>query len=119
MEQEIATQVVGLGGSTDFSLIQIFIRADIVVKAVIIILLLAVIGFASTIVIIDSNQYNRNQKIIQSLTKTQKPSNTLVVFFSRSGNTELMARKIAEIENELQNFSIINSSTFKNATCIM
>ncbi len=41
MEQEIATQVVGLGGSTDFSLIQIFIRADIVVKAVIIILLLA------------------------------------------------------------------------------
>ena len=41
MEQEIATQVVGLGGSTDFSLIQIFIRADVVVKAVIIILLLA------------------------------------------------------------------------------
>ena len=41
MEQEIATQVVGLGGSTDFSLMQIFIRADIVVKAVIIILLLS------------------------------------------------------------------------------
>ena len=41
MEQEIATQVVGLGGSTDFSLIKIFVRADIVVKAVIIILLLA------------------------------------------------------------------------------
>ena len=41
METEIATQVVGLGGSTDFSLWQLFIRADFVVKAVIIILLLA------------------------------------------------------------------------------
>ena len=41
MEQEIATQVVGLGGSTDFSLIQLFIRADFVVKSVIIILIAA------------------------------------------------------------------------------
>ena len=39
MEQEVATQVVGLGGSTDFSLIQLFIRADIIVKSVIIILI--------------------------------------------------------------------------------
>tara|TARA_Y100000590_G_scaffold462758_1_gene627722 strand:+ start:202 stop:882 length:681 start_codon:yes stop_codon:yes gene_type:complete len=41
METEIATQVVGLGGSTDFSLWQLFLRADFVVKSVIIILLLA------------------------------------------------------------------------------
>ena len=41
MEQEVATQIVGLGGSTDFSLIQLFIRADIVVKSVIIILIAA------------------------------------------------------------------------------
>ena len=41
MEQEIATQVVGLGGSTDFSLIQLFLRADFVVKAVILILIAA------------------------------------------------------------------------------
>jgi len=41
MEQEVATQVVGLGGSTDFSLIQLFLRADIVVKSVIIILIAA------------------------------------------------------------------------------
>ena len=39
MEQEIASQVVGLGGSTDFSLWQLFLRADFVVKSVIIILL--------------------------------------------------------------------------------
>ena len=41
MEQEVATQVVGLGGSTDFSIIQLFIRADFVVKSVIIILIVA------------------------------------------------------------------------------
>jgi len=39
MEQEIASQVVGLGGSTDFSLWKLFLRADFVVKSVIIILL--------------------------------------------------------------------------------
>ena len=41
MEQEIATQVVGLGGPTDFSLLQLFIRADFIVKAVIVILICA------------------------------------------------------------------------------
>jgi len=41
MEQEVATQVVGLGGSTDFSLIQLFIRADFIVKSVIILLISA------------------------------------------------------------------------------
>jgi len=41
MEQEVATQVVGLGGSTDFSIAQLFLRADFVVKAVIIILIAA------------------------------------------------------------------------------
>ena len=41
MEQEVATQIVGLGGSTDFSLIQLFLRADFIVKTVIILLILA------------------------------------------------------------------------------
>ena len=41
METEIATQAVGLGSSTDFSLINLFLRADIVVKSVIIILIAA------------------------------------------------------------------------------
>ena len=39
MEQEIAAQVVGLGGSTDFSLWKLFLRADFVVKFVIILLI--------------------------------------------------------------------------------
>ena len=39
MEQEIASQVVGLGGSTDFTLLSLFLRADIIVKSVIVILI--------------------------------------------------------------------------------
>ena len=39
MEQEIATQAVGLGGAADFSIWKLFIRADFVVKAVILILI--------------------------------------------------------------------------------
>ena len=39
MEQEIAAQAVGLGGVNDFGLWQLFIRADFVVKSVIILLL--------------------------------------------------------------------------------
>ena len=41
MEQEIASQIVGLGGSTDFSLLSLFLRADFVVKSVIVILIAA------------------------------------------------------------------------------
>ena len=41
MEQEVATQVVGLGGSTDFSLLQLFLRADFIVKGVIVLLIAA------------------------------------------------------------------------------
>ena len=41
MEQEVASQVVGLGGANDFSIIQLFLRADFIVKAVIIILIAA------------------------------------------------------------------------------
>lgn len=61
-------------------------------------LLLGVTGFALSIVAIDSYQYKRNQKIIQTLTN-EVDSKTLVVFFSRSGNTELMARKIALLKD--------------------
>ncbi len=41
MEADISSQAVGLGSSVDFSLISLFLRADIVVKSVIIILIAA------------------------------------------------------------------------------
>ena len=39
MEADIATQAVGLGTNTDFSLMNLFLRADIIVKSVILILI--------------------------------------------------------------------------------
>ena len=39
MEADISSQAVGLASSADFSLLNLFIRADIIVKSVIIILI--------------------------------------------------------------------------------
>jgi len=39
MEADIASQAVGLGSNTDFSLLNLFLRADIIVKSVIVILI--------------------------------------------------------------------------------
>jgi len=41
MEADISTQAVGLASNTDFSIINLFIRADIIVKSVIIILVVS------------------------------------------------------------------------------
>ena len=51
MEADIASQAVGLGANTDFSLMSLFLRADIIVKSVIIILI--VCSVYSWAVIID------------------------------------------------------------------
>ena len=40
MEADISTQAVGLASSADFSLMNLFIRADFIVKSVIIILII-------------------------------------------------------------------------------
>ena len=59
MEAEIATQAVGLGGETDFSIIKLFIRADFVVKSVIVVLIAASIFSWALIV----DKYNLFRKI--------------------------------------------------------
>ena len=41
MEADITTQVVGLTSNTDFTIVKLFIRADFIVKSVIVILVLA------------------------------------------------------------------------------
>ena len=41
MEADITSQAVGLASNTDFSILQLFLRADIIVKSVIIILIAA------------------------------------------------------------------------------
>ena len=39
MEADISSQAVGLASNTDFSIISLFLRADIIVKSVIVILI--------------------------------------------------------------------------------
>ena len=51
MEADITSQAVGLGANTDFSLINLFLRADIIVKSVMIILIVS--SIYSWAVIID------------------------------------------------------------------
>ena len=41
MEADITSQAIGLASNTDFSLLQLFIRADIVVKTVLLLLVVA------------------------------------------------------------------------------
>ena len=62
MEAEISSQAVGLASNTDFSLLSLFIRADIIVKSVIIILI--VCSIYSWAVIIE--KYRLFKKINQS-----------------------------------------------------
>ena len=62
MEADISTQAVGLASSADFSLINLFIRADIIVKSVIILLIIC--SVYSWAVIIE--KYRLFKKINQS-----------------------------------------------------
>ena len=61
------------------------------------VLCLLVLIAGGVIVGIDSYQYRQNQKLIEKFSPNQQARKTLVVFFSRSGNTEVMARKIAQL----------------------
>ncbi len=55
----------------------------------------ALLGFVAFVVGTDSRQHAQNRKLADTLPVSTAGSRTLVVFFSRSGNTELMARQIA------------------------
>jgi flavodoxin len=59
---------------------------------------LGVIGYISVVVGIDTYQFNRNATLLDSF-RIQPAGRTLVVYFSRSGNTELMAYQIAEMKH--------------------
>ena len=68
MEQQIAAQVVGLGGVNDFSLWQLFMRADFVVKFVILLLLSSSVYSWALIF----NKYKLFKKIDLSTTEFEK-----------------------------------------------
>ena len=75
MDQEIASQIVGLGGNTDFSLLSLFLRADFVVKSVIIILLAA--SVYSWALIFD--KYKKKKKINVSILDFVKLLNSSMI----------------------------------------
>ena len=68
MEADIATQAVGLASNTDFSIMNLFLRADIIVKSVIIILIAA--SIYSWAIIFD--KYRLFVKINKSSEKFEK-----------------------------------------------
>ena len=87
MEQEIATQVIGLGGSTDFSLVQLFLRADFIVKSVIIILIAASVYSWALIF----EKYRLFKKIDQTTTNFENKfwkSKSAISFFNTLTNKD-------------------------------
>ncbi len=87
MEQEVATQVVGLGGTTDFSLIQLFLRADFIVKSVIIILIAASIYSWALIF----EKYRLFKKIDQTTTNFENKfwkSKSAISFYNTLSNRD-------------------------------
>tara|TARA_B100000029_G_scaffold259946_1_gene256500 strand:- start:1762 stop:2442 length:681 start_codon:yes stop_codon:yes gene_type:complete len=87
MEQEVATQVVGLGGSTDFSLIQLFLRADFVVKSVIIILIAASI-FSWALIFEKYKLFKRIEKSTSSFEDKFWKSRSAESFYNSFSNRE-------------------------------
>ena len=99
MEQEIAAQVVGLGGSNDFSLWKLFLRADFVVKFVIILLIAS--SIFSWALIFD--KYKLFKRIEKSTTNFEEKLTSFKTGFSR--NYELANRMftnaIADIDKSI------------------
>ena len=86
MEQEVATQVVGLGGSTDFSLIQLFLRADFIVKSVIVILIAASI-YSWTLIFEKYKLFKRIEKSTTSFEEKFWKSRSAENFYNNLTNT--------------------------------
>ena len=87
MEQEVATQVVGLGGTTDFSLIQLFIRADFIVKSVIIILIAASI-YSWALIFEKYKLFKRIEKSTSSFEEKFWKARTAESFYNTLTNRE-------------------------------
>ena len=87
MEQEVATQVVGLGGSTDFSIVQLFLRADFIVKAVIIILIAASV-YSWALIFDKYKLFKRIEKSTNSFEEKFWKSKSAESFYNNFSNRE-------------------------------
>ena len=70
MEADITSQAVGLASSADFSIVNLFLRADIIVKSVIVILIAA--SIYSWAIIIDKYKLFKNSKKMGAKKKKKK-----------------------------------------------
>ena len=87
MEQEVATQVVGLGGSTDFSLIQLFLRADFIVKSVILILIAASV-YSWALIFEKYKRFKKSEKSTNSFEDKFWKSRSAESFYNSFSNKE-------------------------------
>ena len=87
MEQEVATQVVGLGGSTDFGIIQLFLRADFIVKSVILILIAASV-FSWALIFEKYRLFKRIEKSTSSFEEKFWKSRSAESFYNTLTNKE-------------------------------
>ena len=62
MEADISSQAVGLASSADFSLLNLFVRADIIVKSVIV-LLIACSIYSWAVIIEKFRLFQKNKSI--------------------------------------------------------
>ena len=134
MEADITSQAVGLASNTDFSLMNLFIRADIIVKSVIIILLAASIYSWAIIfnkiklfkkINISSNEFedkfwksksaetvynNLPSKLEDPMANIFKNSMQVLLKSKRSSNLEeKMSRMLeASIEQQMEKISQLN-----------
>ncbi len=104
MEADITSQAVGLASNTDFSLVQLFIRADFVVKSVIIILIAC--SVYSWAIIIEKvklfkkiNEYNTIPKNIED---------PMALVFRSSMEAALKTRSKTQLNERLSNMLEIN-----------
>jgi len=98
MEQEVATQVVGLGGSTDFSIIQLFLRADFVVKSVIIILIAASI-YSWALIFEKQRLFKKIEKSTNNFEEKFWKSKSAENFYNNLSNTPRPVNEYISISN--------------------
>ena len=112
MEQDIATQVVGLGGATDFSLWKLFLRADFVVKFVIILLIIC--SIFSWALIFDKFKLFKNintsiedfEKKFWKAKSAESFNNSLQQILSGSGSTNFKIAMAELIKTKRQSSAI-------------
>ena len=115
MEQEIATQVVGLGGANDFSLWQLFLRADFVVKAVILLLIASSI-FSWTLIFDKARLFRRIDLTTKSFEDKFWKSKSAEAFYKSLPNktddplTTIFKSAMAELIKTKSKSSVVQSA---------